>query len=265
MILLSFSFVLGSYISFSVTMTSDTLSGDQGSVILELGQRGDETAYKTEVLPFQSDHFYYTGNVRSEELDPGEKLDGHFNFSSREDLLPGAYPFVAQVVYHDANMHPFSLVSPHTIVYQTREEPLVAGLIRDFELGEESITDFALEVRNLEEKSRDVRIRVYLPEEIITDTDSMDISLGPGETKEISFIVQSLGALAGSSYTIAASLEYEDGYHYTSFAGGNVKIIEKEKIIGLSYEWIIAILIVLVILFVVYQIWGVWSERKESS
>ncbi|UCG94995.1 MAG: hypothetical protein JSV92_03010 [archaeon] len=264
-LMLSVSLAFGSYITFSVTLSSDSISGDSGKVNIRLDQRGDEPAYEIVVFPLASDHFSYDGRIYSDKLNPGESLEGSFTVFFKKNLTAGAYPFITRSIYHDSNMHPFSVVSYHHVVYKEKFEPKISGSIEGIELPENSMTDFMLKVRNLENDSKEVTLKLYLPEELRTEKETEEFSLGPGEEKHLIYRIESSGALVGSYYSVLASMEYENDYHYTSFTSGTVRIVERKSILGVPYEWVIVILIALVVIFVIYQVWGVLVEKKKSE
>lgn len=252
-----------SYITISATVSSDIISGDFGQVYVELEQGGDEPAYQVEVIPFFSDYFQVEGELKSERLDPGGRLGGPFDVSLKKSLLHGNYPFLSLVIYHDANMYPFSVVSPHTITYVNGRSSEIFGSMETVDIQEEGSGNIALKIRNMGSESRDVKVLLYLPRELKSETGERTISVGPKEEKEIKYRIESFGALPGSSYSILASLEYDAGSHYTSFANGMVSIVEKGGLLGIPYWVIAAILIVLAAIFVISQR-GVIFGKKGS-
>jgi len=108
---------------------------------------------------------------------------------------------------------------------------------------------------NLEDKLYDVKLRLFLPRELKSDVVEKNVTIGPRDEKEIKVNIESFGrVVAGSSYEIFASLEYDDnGLHYLSLVKGPVYIIEEKEI---SYVFWIAIVafIVLILVFVYYSL-----------
>ena len=161
-------------------------------------------------------------------------------------------------------MYPFSIVSPHSVVYLNGENSYVSGSIETVELVEGGSEEIMLVINNLGNTPKNIKVRLYLPNELKTEEEERSVTLGSRDKKEIKYRIESSGALPGSSYSILASLEYDSGYHYTSFANGLVKIIEDKEVLGISYSLVIVILITLMIIFVSYQIWGMVSEKKSD-
>ena len=250
MFLLIVSTAAGSYISFVTTISSEKILENSTKVSVELQQRGDESAYKIEVVPFSSDYFRYEGRVGTERLDPGKTLSGKFELELKREIKLGNYPFFVRTVYHDANMYPFSVVSPHSIEYLETYESTVKGSMNSIEIANDGSGEISLKVRNLEEKPKEVLIRLYLPEELKTDETEKTLQIGPGEEKEIKYRVESKGALPGSSYAAWVSIEYETDRHYTTFSSGLVKIVEKKE--NFNLIWILAALFIALFAIFIY-------------
>lgn len=254
-----------SYITMSTTISSDVFSGGSGQVSVSVSQMGDEAAYEVEAVPMDSDYFEFQGSVKSKIMNPGDKISGTFNTSVRKELKTGNYPVVMMTIYHDANLYPFSVVSPHTVTYEDGRNSGIFGSIRETELAKEGRAESVLLVRNLDSETREVKVKLYLPRELSSGYLEKTVHVGPKEEKEIEINIGSVGALVGSSYSVLASLEYDDDYHYTSFASGRVAIVEKQDILGIPYFWVFAIVIILVAAFVSYQVWGFVSERRKKK
>ena len=262
--LLSISLVSGSYITIVTRLSSEIMENNSTQVNVELEQRGDEAAYEVEVVPFPSDYFDYEGVVRKDRFDPGDTLHGFFSLHLKKKLIQGNYPFVVKTVYHDANMYPFSVVSSHLIVYKAGYQSDIVGSIKSLTVEKGGSGETILKIRNLGNKRRVVNVRLYLPTELKGDESEKFVSVDPGEEKEIKYTIRSRGALPGSSYNILASLEYESENHYTSFASGLVKIVEKKDEFNLL--WILIVLfIVLLSIFIYLKVSGEFVESIGSN
>ncbi|MCK4634585.1 MAG: hypothetical protein KAT37_01805, partial [Candidatus Aenigmarchaeota archaeon] len=250
----------GSYITIVTTVSSDILHDNSTAVFVKLGQRGDEAAYQVEVVPFPSDYFEYKGTVKTGRFDPEKDLQGSFNLSLKKELMQGYYPVVLKTIYHDANMYPFSVLSSLYVINVIGNESSVCGNMNMVEVAQDGSAENVLKIKNTGDTQKEVKIRLYLPAELGSEEKRKTVVLGPKEEKEIRYSIKSIGALPGSSYSILASLEYEKDYHYTSFARGTVKIVEKKE--GLGLIWILITLFIVLFVLFVYLKWSVRGVKK---
>jgi len=248
--------VLGSYISISVTISSA-----QDSLHVKLEQKGDEAAYRIRVVPFFSQYFDCNGNIESEKLYPGDSLDGDFKITPKFKLN-GMYPFVAKIIYHDANMYPFSIISYHPIEYGKTGQPEITGYMSDTIIEAGGQKNILVKIKNDGTEERKVKVKIYLPNELGTNEKEKDVLLQAGEEKKIDFTVISKSALPRSSYNVLVTLEYDKGMHYTTFVTGMVRIIEKKESISLLGS-LVALFIALLLLFI-YLKWSIKREKNES-
>lgn len=250
-----------SYITMSTSISSNTFTGDSDQISVSVSQMGDEAAYEVEMTPMPSEYFEFEGSMRAKTMQPEEKISGVFNASSKDNMKYGNYPLVMMTIYHDANMYPFSVVSPHTITYVDSRSSDLFGAMKETELSKDGSTDVTFTVRNLGSEARSVKAHLYLPRELGSDSGETVVQLGPKEEKEVKYRVESIGALTGSSYSIIASLEYDsESHHYTSFSSGLVKIVDKKE--NLNIIWILSGLFVALILLFIYL---KWSSKKNKG
>ena len=252
-----------SYISLTTTVKSGTIFNETTDLYVSIEQHGDEAAYDVSVVPLLPDFFSYQGSLSKERLDPQKKLEGNFTINILNKILPGQYPAVLKVIYHDANMYPFSTISPYLITYKEKVNSGVYGTISDLEIAKKGSGNLVLDVRNLDEIQHDINIKLYLPNELKSENMEKHLTIGPKEEKQVKYEVSSFGALTGSSYSIFASIEYEDDYHYTTFARGLVKIVEKKE--NPHFLWFLIVLFaVLLLVFVYFKIRSGRHEKKQS-
>jgi len=230
---------------------------DQNStaISITLKQTGDESAYDVEVELFESEKFDVAGSLSTDILESNGILQGDFTMHTTENMLPGKYLFVVRLIYHDANNHPFSIVATRQLSYINDESSDVHVSFSDIEITQEVSEKAILKIWNLEDKSYEVKLRLFLPRELESSFVEKNITIGPREEKEIKVNIESFGTVvAGNSYEIYASLEYEDnGFHYLSLAKGKVNIVEEKEN---SYIFLIAIVafIVLILVFIYYSL-----------
>jgi len=250
----------GSYISISVTLSTE-VTENYTRVHVSLEQLGDEAAYEIEVVPFSSEYFAFGGEVKKDKLYPQEKLRGVFEVYPKKELKEGSYPFVAKIVYHDANRYPFSIIAFNPINYGKVSASEVVGSIKNLDVEEGGFGGTVLKIKNSGERRREVRVKLYLPNELKGNVEKEKIVLAPGEEKNLNIEITTRGALKGSSYSIGATLEYEDERHHTFFATGLVRVVERKEGKGLLW-WLEVIFIVLLSIFIYLKVSA--GERSEG-
>jgi len=246
-------------ISLTTSVSSDIITENSGKIYVKLTNLGDEAAYdvKVSLLTENSESRPITiGN-----LNPNEPIEMDFLISLKKTIYPGKYPVVVLIDYADANGYPFSSVSPSFIVYKNSTVSKISGLIQEITLNEKEGKKLTLSVRNLDDVEHDVDVKLALPREIRVDEGEKRMSLGSKQEKSLDFEVSSLSAISGSTYAAIASIEYEeDGFHYSSFANGVIKIgsqqssSQEEKPPGQfsTYSYIVLFISIVIVLIYVY-------------
>jgi len=136
----------------------------------------------------------------------------------------GLYPLVVLTRYTDANNYPFSSISPAYLVYKEPSFSDIRITIEDATIYGKEVGSMQATIINMDERGHDAYLRVFLPKEIRTEEPERIIKLAPKSSINLTFPISSLGALEGSSYYVAASIEYDDAKHYTSLDGALVKV-----------------------------------------
>lgn len=246
--------VLASVISLTTTISTDLMTENTTKIQVKLLNSGDEPANNVQISlisDFQSNPIFVG------TLIPNIPFEKEFNISLKEDILPGNYPLVVLVDYSDANGYPFSSVSPSSIVYKTPSVSKLSSVISELSLGDKETKKLTLNIRNLDDVSHELDVKLILPRELKVVDGERTILIQSKEQKELNFDVSSFSALPGSSYVVLASIEYEDeGLHYSSFGRGMVRITESSDLIELPSWLPITFIAVLVVIFIYYQLKG---------
>jgi uncharacterized membrane protein len=227
------------------------MTKDETKIDVSILNSGNEPANNVQITPLLSSVFS-TEPVSFEKLTPNEPKEAEFKVKLNKEAMPGNYPVAILTDYADVNGYPFSSVSPSFIVYKTRTTSKVSGVISDVSLTDKNNKKLVLTLRNLDDTSHNIKIKMFIPRELKISEDEKEITIGSKDEKELNFEISSLSALAGSSYLVLASIDYEDSVlHYSTFARGIVKIE-----LGKSFEfplWLpIVSFIVLLIIFFYY-------------
>ena len=140
-------------------------------------------------------------------LHPGESLNEEIAIDGLV-LAPGRHPVSIIVEYADNNQHSFSALSYAEFVVEEDSPPRIDVAAEFAEMA--SSGTLSVSLSNLDPVVRDVRLRLMLPREIRADPIEKELRLdGNGEVTE-AFVLRNASALAGSSYTIFAVVEYEE-------------------------------------------------------
>ncbi|VVB54907.1 NPCBM-associated, NEW3 domain of alpha-galactosidase [uncultured archaeon] len=186
-------------------------------------------------------------------LEPNVTQYLYFPLTLPENVSPGRYPLVLSTHYTDANSYPFSTIAPTYFVYQTATPILLRGVLPEVTVSGDESSSFMFRIANTGKDPHNVSIRIYAPNELKLDKDATTVELLGREDKEVPFTLQSFGALPGSAYVILATAEYDEGgMHYSSLAGGMVKVTVKASVFELPSTSIIFGVAVLIVLAIVY-------------
>ena len=150
-------------------------------------------------------------------LQNGATVNVSFKVELDRELLTGVYPAVLVTDYTDINSYPFSSVTPGVIIYGEEAYPLLYAAMEKVEVEDKKTTKLPLNVRNLDDKAHNLKVRLYLPREVKTNNHEMEIFLEGQTEKTVYFEVTPFGALPKSSYLAFVSIEYEEDRHYTIY------------------------------------------------
>jgi len=253
-LLLILPLVSATVISLTTTVSTDTMTENTTKIHVELLNSGDESANNVQISLISD---FESNPIFVGTLMPNVPFESDSNVSLKKDISPGNYPLVVLVDYSDANGYPFSSVSPSSIVYKTPTVSKISVAISELTLSGKQSKKLTITVRNLDDVSHELDVKLILPRELKVVDGERTILIQPKEEKELNFDVSSFSALAGSSYVILASIEYEhEGLHYSSLGRGIIKIIEKSGIVELPSWLPVAVIVALVAVFIYYQFRG---------
>ena len=215
------------YITLSHKVTMERIiQEDKTTVNITLLNSGDEPAYDVQLSLLLPE------GVSSEpiflgELDPNMPKSGTFDIKINSDVIPGRYSMAILTEYKDANGYPFSSVLPKSLILKEFKSSQISGRISGITLGDKETKKLTLELRNMDQRDHNLKIKLFIPRELKADNEEKSLVLNAREEKKINFDISSFGALPGSNYVVFASLDYEDsGIHYSSTAMGIVKVVE---------------------------------------
>lgn len=247
------SLVSATYIQLSTTvMTESIVTANETQINVTLKNTGDESAYDIQLSLVLPDGFS-SKDIYIGTLPPEEPSFNKFNVSIG-DVLPGRYPIAIKVNYADSNRYPFSTLSSGLLVYREPSGIGVHGTLSHVGIAGKEKKEVVMTIRNIDDVAHNVDVWLFLPNELKSDTLSKKVRVGARSVEEEKFIIESFGALPGSTYVVTAAMSYEkNGLMHASLAGGIVKILEEsetKKTESNSTMFIlVGVLVILILLF----------------
>ena len=219
------------YISISTTSTGERITeGDSTVIGARLLNTGDEAAHDVRISLLLPEGFS-ANELKPGRMGPDMPYEGNFTVNIDSDVVPGTYIAVILTDYRDANSYPFSSVTQSLINIGEATSSDISGTLSKIRISPEGSAATTLRIRNRADEKHRLRVRLFLPRELETDVENYELELGPRTQEEHRFEISSFGALAGSTYIIFASMEYEeDNLHYTSTTSGIVEIVTEDDV-----------------------------------
>lgn len=158
-----------------------------------------------------------------------DRMDIHqtrsFNF---EKPLPfgklGQFPFVAEVFYADANLHPFSALSAGIFQIKSRISPKIYG--RSSNLWIEEKGDLLVRVVSNLNSSKSVLATLYLPHALRTPIKRKRFQIDAQDEITVEFLLNNRYRISGANYPVFCILEYDEKEHHTVIVRSQVRIKE---------------------------------------
>jgi len=219
------------YISISTTSTGERIAeGDSTSIGVRLLNSGDEAAHDVRVSLLLPEGFS-ADELKPGRMEPDKPYEGEFTVSIGSDVTPGTYVVAIITDYRDANSYPFSAVTQSFIKLGERTSSDISGTLSKISIGPEGSAATTLRIRNRGDEKHRLKVRLFLPRELEAEVEDYELEIEPRAQEEHRFKISSFGALAGSTYIIFASMEYEvDDLHYTSTTSGMVEIVTEDEL-----------------------------------
>ncbi len=241
------------FISITTTVSSENVVQNNETLVnLTIVNSGDEPAHDVFVsliTPKGLD----SNELFPGKLNPNEPYTGEFKINIDESVTLGAYTLGVITDYKDANGYPFSAISTFSLVIKKPTFSKVRADVSEITLGDKGAKDLRLSIRNFDDKSHSIEVKLFLPRELKSDKEKETVVIDKKSDEEISFSISSFGARPGSNYVVFATIDYgEEGLHYSSSSSGVIHVVEGKE--GIP-SWIpIAVVVILILIFIVYQV-----------
>jgi hypothetical protein len=247
-----------SYITMD-TQTSPSYDGKRFKMTVDVTNRGDESAYNVQV---SAD---INGQVKTTPPKNNLEIKGKHSVEIDADLAltkAGRYPVVVNVDYTDANQYPFSAMTITHFVYRENLPSQIFGTLQNIEISTGG--SLALSLKNLDEKPKDVMVRLVLPKELSSSNLTRTIPVKGKSEEKVHFDVKNFSALPGSSYSIFAIMGYDEGdLHYSASVGGNIKVTAEQGFVKSNQRLLIGVAVALGVIFVYFNIRAFWGRKSK--
>ncbi len=228
------------YITINVQFPEMLADADNTTAKLTVSNTGDETAYSVLTTLIGIDGLK-PQPLFVDKLMPGQQVDTSFAVNVTRKLTDGRYPLVMLTEYADANNYPFSAISASFITYGQRTTSEITGGFEETQVSKGGTATAKLRIINRGAYDKNVTLGVFVPKELVTGGYTKVLRLKGDEQKTMGVGMSSLSALQGSTYTIFAVMEYEEGgKHYSSVARGIVTITQDSGVFS-NYNLIVAL------------------------
>lgn len=235
----------------TVTAETDILLENSTRVFLNLTNLGDEPAYNVQVTLLLD--YFQSELVSIEKLDINKSYSKNITLYLEDNVKPGKYIIPILVEYADVNDYPFSSISSVPLIFNMSTASKITISMNELTLSMKDKKRLNLDVKNLDDVNHDIKIKLFLPNEIKSDVKIKDISIKGREEETVYFNVENLAALEGSSYNILTTAEYEDEiYHYSSFSHGRIEIKDIEEETEEEFPLLTMLLVFSLILILIY-------------
>ncbi|MBI4167934.1 MAG: hypothetical protein HY515_03190 [Candidatus Aenigmarchaeota archaeon] len=227
-VLLAIPYASATYITINSQLPEVYTNENFAQAKLTVSNTGDEAAFSVQSY-FKLTDALEAPMVFIGKLDPEKQVDTSFNFNITKNILPGRYPVIILTEYADANNYIFSAVSSSFLAYKERTSSEINGFLEDVQIPKGGSTKARLKIVSTDSEDRNLTVGLFLPKELSYGKYDKNTLIKAGERKSVEVEISSLAALQGSTYTVFAVVEYENGgKHYSSFSRGSVLITKNE-------------------------------------
>ena len=150
----------------------------------------------------------------------------------------GVYPFIGEIRFHDANLHPFSALSGGTFKIESRVFGGIIGRARSPTIGRNGKLNIRL--TNQFKKPVNLRARLFVPYALTVPDNNQQWALGSKKSEDFSFDLTSRSGPGGATYPAFCSLEYNvNGHHQTVLLRTVIRIKEVENwFVATKWRWL---------------------------
>jgi hypothetical protein len=226
---------------------------DGTNLLVQLMNRGDEAAQNVSAHIAFRDTVIETPPIAS--LAPNAPMSSVLGLPSGE--VVGTFPAVVTVHFEDLNAYPFSSVTILPVrMGVPGQSALHAALSGGKIRGQKTLR---CRVRSQSDQALEIRGRVVMARELVTETPDFTLSLAPNGRDTVSIPVENFSAMPASKYAVHVVLEYDlNGAHYTTVATTPVQVFPSSPFRSVVF-WGLVVVVVAGLGLSVF-----WGRRKSA-
>jgi hypothetical protein len=221
-------------ITIVITQRAELADGKL-TVHVEVKNTGDEAAYSVTPKVVFGDK--EVRGKSSATLDPNGSMTENLVVEVGE-LKPGRWPYRVAVDYADANQYPFQALHATSYLVGT-PPPAKIAVPKIASEGIAGTGNVQVTVKNLGEEARQVQVKLMTPEGLEANQTDDTLELAAWEETTVTIPVTNRTALAGSTYPLFLSVEYDDGdAHQSIIAPSTVKILASDTVLDQRSQYL---------------------------
>jgi hypothetical protein len=221
-------------ITIVITQRAEVADGKM-TVHVQVRNTGDEAAYS--VTPKVVFGDTEVRGKSSATLEPNGSIEEDLVVDVGE-LKPGRWPYRVSVDYADANQYPFQALHATSYLVGT-PPPAKIAVPKIASEGIAGTGNVQVTVKNLGEDARQVQLQLLTPEGLEANQADDTLDLAAWEETTVTIPVTNRTALAGSTYPLFVSVEYDDGEaHQSIVASSTVKILASDTVLDQRSQYL---------------------------
>lgn len=173
----------------------------------------------------------------------------------------GRFPVTGEILYHDANHHPFSAVSCDAFDVGGKTRSDLSGFAPDLEMT--GIATLDVLIKNRSPVRRSGTATLYLPHGIAASAKQKRFEIAPGDTQTIDFQLTDRYDTGGAEYHAFCVLAHEEnGVHHTEIVHSRIRVSEFHNWFEKTRWYWLALMVPIVLVWISLAAAG--SAKKDA-
>jgi len=232
-------------------ITPNLIEESNSSIEIMTTNRGDETA-KNVFLEFTVPAGFLVDNRNIGSIMPEQSVNSTIQISIPEGAA-GSYPLIVKTNYADSNEYGYSSLTSSYLNIKSVKSKKILIKSEDITLKGSDWDSIKVEVINIDSKDQEVKVGVFVPDEILVEENTKIFKLPTKGTELIEFKVKNLAGNPSSNYVGAITVEYDDEEHFTIIKPITISLVSDSSIYLIALALLLVVLIVISIYFQVYK------------
>ena len=216
-------FIAGNALAGTITIrmqTTLTVSADRIEVLITAANLGTEPAHDLQAFLHIFDRSLASGITPRLDVGQTRSFRLHLPIPSAKK---GHFPFIGEVLYHDANNQPFSALSCDVFHLKHKAVSELTGHVSNLTI--KGSGKLSVQICNPLSRPLNCTATLHLPKGLATPLRQKYFAIDPNREKIIEFQVIDRYETESAVYPIFCALEYEEGgVHYSKILQSTVRI-----------------------------------------